>query len=137
MGNCLNWYYSQKDYDVEEARKDLAKSIKEKEIIKVNDVVATLFRQKGGKYRLEFSKELCNYYIASKLKNQLVIKFNNAANVNNVKKGISDNGGYQVKITIKKNNIPISKINGNYFLIIYSNAEDFKLEKFEINQISN
>ena len=135
MGNCLNWYYRQKDYDVEEARKDLAESLEKKETIKVNDVVATLFHQKGDKYRLEFSRELRNYYIAnSKLKNQLVITFNNAANVNNVKKGISNNGTNQVKITIRKNNIPISKINGNCFLIINSDSEDFKLEKFEINK---
>ena len=137
MGNCLNWYYSQKDYDVEDARKDLAESLEKKEIntIKLNDVVATLFHQKGDKYRLEFSRELGNYYIAnSKLKNQLVITFNNVANVNNVKKGISFNGTNEVKITIKKKNIPISKINGNYFLIINSDSEDFMLEKFEINK---
>ena len=135
MGNCLNWYYSQKDYDVEEARKDLAESLEKKETIKVNDVVATLFHQKGDKYRLEFSRELGNYYIAnSKLKNQLVITFNNVATVNNIKKGISFNGTKEVKITIRKNNIPISKINGNYFLNINSDSKDFKLEKFEINK---
>ena len=135
MGNCLNWYYSQKDYDVEETRKDLAESLEKKETIKVNDVVATLFHQKGDKYRLEFSRELGNYYIAnSKLKNQLVITFNNVATVNNIKKGISFNGTKEVKITIRKNNIPISKINGNYFLNINSDSNDFKLEKFEINK---